>query len=175
MRIIIIGILYVVYMLLRCPQWLASADTPYLVRAMTYSFFHANIFHLAVNCLAAWCMWRPRWDRENIREFFTALVIAFIIYPIGAHPCIGFSNVLFATAGLHIRNLLTAWSWRKGEIIFFYAMIVGMCFLPQFAGLSHLFAYIAGAMLAELKYSLSPLIRDVSRYIRDVSRYTGNR
>lgn len=163
MRIVIIGLLYICFMLAGCPEWLASGSEPLLVRGLTYSFFHANVFHLAVNCLAVWCMWNPKWDRSNIRELILALLVAFVVYPVGPRPCIGFSNVLFAACGLRIRNFLASWSWRKADILLFYAMMIAMCFFRQFAGLSHLAAYLLGAALAQLIYAISPIIRDARR------------
>ena len=163
MRIIIIGTLYVIFMLLRCPQWLASADTPYLVRAMTYSFFHANILHLVVNSLSLWVVWSGKDRRRDFRNFLTAFVIAVLVFPLG-RPCVGISNMLFAACGL---RLGARWL-RTANGVFFLVLMVAMCFLPQFAGTQHLAAFFVGILFKAVDGCFDSLRRDVSRY-------TGNR
>lgn len=175
MRIIIIGILYIAFMLFGCPVWFASGTEPYVLRALTYPLFHANLFHLAVNCLSVWVLWPPHNERDNWREFAVACLISFIVYPLGFHPCVGFSNVLFATCGLRFRCLLSAWGWRKLEIIAFYVTMVGMCFFPQFAGTNHVAAYTLGAALAYTHELLAPLRDRINLTLDDARRFTAHR
>lgn len=164
MRIIVIGILYIIYMLFRCPAWLMGDRIPYLVRATSYSFFHGSILHLAINSLSIWYIWPGRDKKGDIRNFFTALVIAFLAYPFGFRPCIGFSNVLFAACGLKVKM-----KWLKSRSgIIFLALMLGMCFVPQFAGTNHIAAFIMGLALSVVNGWLQPLKEDVGRY-------TGNR
>lgn len=176
MRIVIIGLLYICFMLAGNPEWLAGTDVPYIVRALTYSFFHANVFHLAVNGLAVWMLWNPKWgDRKHVRELFLALVIAFLAYPLGIRPCVGFSNVLFAAGGLRYRYLLSGWSWRKGEIIFFYTMMIGMCFIPQIAGTNHVAAYLLGMAFSSIGNCFKPVADYFKQIFDDARRYTADR
>lgn len=160
MRIIIIGILYVVFMIFRCPVWLAGAQVPYLVRAVTYSFFHANIIHLAVNCLSVWAIWNGKDMKRDFRNFFTAFVIAVIVYPLGFRPCVGISNMMFAACGLRIRP-----QWLKtASGILFLVIMLAMCFFPQFAGTNHVAAFALGMAASGIARSIEPLLNDVRRF-----------
>ncbi len=151
-------------MLFRGPMWLAGTDVPYIVRALTYSFFHTSILHLAINSLSIWYIWPGLDKNRDVRSLFTALFIAFLAYPFGFRPCIGFSNVLFAACGLKVKM-----KWLKSRNgIIFLALMIGMCFIPQFAGTNHVAAFIMGLALSVVDGWLQPLKEDVGRY-------TGNR
>ena len=167
MRIVIIGILYVTYMLLRCPQWLASQDVPYILRALSYSFFHTNLLHLAVNCLSVWILFPESNDHRHMRELCLALLIAFAVYPLGFRPCVGFSNALFAICGMRSKPLSCTHWWKQPTVILFLVIMVAMCFMHQFAGTNHLAAFILGFVFMNIEKALQPLIRDASRYTRD--------
>lgn len=147
-------------MLFRCPMWLAGSDVSYLVRALTYSFFHANIFHLAVNCLSVWVVWSGKDMKRDVRNFFTAFVIAVIVYPLGFRPCVGISNMLFASCGLRVRP---QW-FRTSNGIFFLIIMIAMCFAPQFAGTNHVAAFILGMAAQWAAGAIKPLKNDVRRF-----------
>lgn len=169
MRIVIIGILYVIFMLFRCPAWLAGTDVPYIVRALMYPLFHANIFHLAVNCISIWAVWNDYNPRRDVRNFLAAFVISFLVYPLGFRPCIGFSNVLFAAVGLRARPFSCTYWWKLPTTIAFLVVMVAMCFFPQFSGTNHLAAFLFGMLFTSIDNNVLEPIR------RDVRRYTGNR
>lgn len=172
MRIVVVGILCIVYILFGCPVGFASGSEAYITRALSYQFFHVNLFHLAVNCISVWILWKPENDTDNRKEFFIAMLISFLVYPFGVRPCIGFSNVLFAVCGLRFRYFISSWFWRKAEIIFFYAVMIGMCFLHQFAGISHIAAYLAGVFITSAHDKVSERLKPL---INDVRRFSGNR
>lgn len=167
MRIVITGILYITYMLLRCPQWLASQDVPYILRAFSYSLFHTSLLHLAINCLSVWILFPEGNDRRHTHELSLALLIAFTVYPLGFRPCVGLSNALFAICGMRCRPFSCTYWWKQPAVILFLVIMVAMCFMPQFAGTNHLAAYILGFVFMYIEKSLQPLIRDASRYTRD--------
>lgn len=160
MRIVIIGLLYICFMLAGCPEWLASGQIPYILRAFAYSFFHTSILHLAINGLTVWLIWPGRDKQGDFRNFFTALLIAFLVYPMGFRPCIGFSNVLFAASGQRIRP-----SWLKtSNGILFLVLMVGMCFFPQLAGTNHIAAFALGMAVQYISKLVEPIKRDARRY-----------
>lgn len=163
MRIVIIGLLYIVFMLLRCPMWLASPDVPYVLRAAVYPFFHTSIIHLAINSLSVWFVWPGKDKKRDIRNFFTAFLISFLVYPMGFRPCVGISNMLFAACGLRLRP---SWLKTTNGIILLALMLV-MCFFPQFAGTNHLAAFALGLAVSGLRRSLQPLMKDVRRFTAD--------
>lgn len=152
-------------MLFRCPAWLAGTEVPYIIRALTYSFFHANIFHLAVNCISVWVLY----PRRDVRNFLAAFAIAVLVYPLGFRPCVGFSNVLFAACGLRARPFSCTYWWKAPTTIAFLAVMVAMCFFPQFSGTNHLAAFLLGMLFTRIDNNILEPIR------RDVRRYTGNR
>ena len=166
MRIVVIGILYIIYMLFRCPVWLAGADVPYIVRCLTYPFFHANIIHLAVNSLGAWAMWSDTYNKKgDIRNFLTAFVISAIVYPLGFRPCVGFSNILFAACGLRARPFSCDYWWKSPTTIVFLMTMVALCFVPGVAGTNHLAAFVLGVLFMNIYWRLiEPIIRDVRRF-----------
>lgn len=162
MRIVLIGFLYIVFMLFGCPTWLGAGCAPYLVRALTYSFFHASILHLAINGLSLWAVFPGRDKGREIRLLLAAYLIAVAVYPLG-RPCVGISNVLFAACGMRLKP-----SWLKSANgILFLVLMLGMCFLPQFAGTQHLAAFFIGMLLERMYDSLDTLRRDVRRYTAD--------
>ena len=55
-RYILIAALVLMQVLFGIPEFLRGADQ-YWLRAFTYSFFHANWWHLAVNALAIWTIY----------------------------------------------------------------------------------------------------------------------
>lgn len=147
-------------MLFRCPDWLAGTEVPYILRAASYPFFHASIIHLAINCLSVWFVWSGKDTRKDVRNFLTAFVISFIAYPLGFRPCVGISNMLFAACGLR-----TSPSWFKSvNGILFLAIMLTMCFFPQFAGTNHVAAFLIGMLFKMADSCFEPIRKDVRRF-----------
>ena len=157
-------LLVAVRIALGCPSWLAGDEVNYWLRALSYGAFHANWWHLAVNCLAVWTIFNPR-RNDNIRNFFTAFVISVLVYPLSLRPVVGISNLLYAVIGLRTPALSSRW-WRQPGVIAFLVITLLMLFIPQFSATTHIAAFLAGMLVAAVKRGLNSLLKDARRYIQ---------
>lgn len=161
MRLAIIIVLVFAHAVSPSPAWLADPDAPVAARALLYSFFHANAFHLAVNLMSAWLAVRRKGSALRLA---VAYVIAVLVYPISlmARPAIGFSDVLFAFIGLGTPALKAAW-WRSPRTIGFLAAMPLLGMLPQFSAVTHVASFLIGVFVASLSRRLKRLMDDARR------------
>ena len=115
---------------------------------LLHHFYHANVFHFAVNALAVWTVFDPR-TRPEKWLLPVAFVIASVSYCVAVKPTIGFSNVLFAVAGLRSPSFKSAW-WRSRNALVFIGMMLLMFFLPMFSATTHLVSFTIGVGIAAL-------------------------
>ena len=149
--------------LLGVPDWL-SPGHPYIPRALSYSFFHASWWHLAVNSLAIWGIFKKTKTCKACKELALSLIIAVLVYPLSFRPVIGFSNVLYATLGLRTPPLSSPW-WRRTEVAVFFAVTAGMALVPRFSATTHIAAFALGAALAAARRGVKKTIDDARRYM----------
>lgn len=157
-RIIIIGVLVTMQLLFGCPVFLHH-DCGYI--ALAHHFFHANIFHLAVNCLSVWTLFR-----KDIRYSMTPLVLAYIIGTASwfctSADVVGFSNIIFALIGLRTPSLSHSW-WKQPVVILFLAITALMALLPQVSAVTHIVSFVLGCIVAGAYRVVNNLSRDYSR------------
>ena len=156
-----IGILTVFLLLFRTPEWLHSR---WWGISLVHHFFHANIFHLAVNCLSLWLMFRNpssvlRWSTLAI-----AYVLASLSWFASTAHVIGASNIIFALIGLRTPSFRHAW-WKQPSVRFFLAVTVAMAVIPQVSAVTHIVSFSLGCAVA----SVSRIINRTSNDIRKVS------
>lgn len=161
MREILIIILILVYFIAGTPLWLAGTEMPYIIRALSYSFFHANIFHLAVNSLTI-CLLFKRKRKGLLTDLICAFIIAVIIYPLSLRPVIGFSNVLYAIIGLRTPPLSSNW-WKTPQVLTFLIVTIAMAVIPSISATTHIAAFILGILLAYLRRLIKDLDNDIRR------------
>lgn len=128
------------------------ADGPYWQRALLYSFFHANWWHIAVNGLAVWLTYKSCKPR---RDLLIPFIIAVAVYPLSFKPVIGFSNVLYATMGMRTPPLNHPW-WRQPPVITFLIITVALALVPRFSATTHIAAFLlgmAGAAISRMMQS----------------------
>ena len=159
MRYAITGILVLVFLLFGCPSWLAGQDAPYILRACLYPFFHANVFHLAVNILSVWVLFR----RCKPSRLVAAYLIAFAVYPLSfIRPVVGFSNMLFAVSGMNTPSFRDKWWTGTGTLVYIATMVL-MGLLPQFSAITHIASFILGTLVAVLVRRCHKLHDDARR------------
>lgn len=166
-RIAIIVLLLSVHVFCGVPEFFYDSG-PYWLRAATYSFFHANIWHLAINCIAVWTVFRPTisvTSRKWHKMFLAAYIIAVLVYPFSLRPVIGFSNILYATIGLNTPRLSSPW-WRRTSVIIFIAVTALMIFFPVFSASTHIASFLLGMAGAAIRRSYQALLSDAARYLR---------
>ena len=129
--------------------------------ALCYSFFHASWWHLAVNCIAIWGLFKTC---KPCTDLLYAYFIAVLVAPLSSLPPIGFSNIIYAMIGLRTPALSSPW-WRKPIVLFFLFVTVAMIPIPQVAGLTHTVAFALGVGCASLKRFYHKLTGDVRRYL----------
>ena len=162
LRIAIIAILVTANLVFGIPGWLHPGCSPYPVRALAYSFFHASWWHLAVNSLAVWTVFKGGRPGE-IAELAVAYIIASLVYPLSFRPVIGFSNILYATLGLRTPPLSSRW-WRSAPVIIFGIVTVGMAVIPSVSATTHIAAFALGVGIAGAKRLIKSLTDDARRY-----------
>lgn len=158
MRETLIVMLVAVYAAFGCPDSLLPGDSPYLCRAVFYPLFHANLWHLAVNCIAAWGVFKP--ERTNRRDIFAAIIISFLVYPLALRPVVGISNILYAAIGLRTPSLRSRW-WKQPAVIVFLVVTVGMLAVPQFSATTHIAAFAFGVGIQIVRRRINSIMRDV--------------
>lgn len=163
-RVLVILALVLSQVIFGCPDRMLPGGAPYAVRALEYSFHHASWWHLAVNTLSVWTVYRPH-RKDNIVHLFVSFVVAFLVYPISLRPCLGFSNILYATIGMRTPAISSPW-WRTTPIIVFLVVTVAMLFFPQFSGLSHIAAFACGMLTAAVQRFYKKNLKDADRFIR---------
>lgn len=161
-RIILIVALVVTQAVWGAPDYLLGSGD-YWLRASTYSFFHGNWWHLAVNALAIWTIYDPKRPCKPCRDLLFPFLIALLVYPLSARPVIGFSNILYAALGLRTPSLQSKW-WRQPSVIIFLVVTVVLLFIPQFSATTHIAAFIIGVLLSALRRLYLELTSDARRY-----------
>ena len=142
-RIVIVGILIFMQMLFGCPTFL-HYDSGYI--SLVHHFFHANIFHLAVNCLSVWSLFR-KGCTYNWAPLVWAYIIASASWFCTSKDVVGFSNILFALIGLRTPALQNSW-WKQPSVILFLAITAFMALLPQVSAITHIASFILGCIVA---------------------------
>lgn len=142
-RIVIVGMLLSMQLLFGCPTFL-HYDSGYI--SLVHHFFHANIFHLAVNCLSVWSLFR-----KDVRYSIAPLVFAYLIGTASwfctSADVVGFSNILFALIGLRSPSLRHSW-WKQPSVILFLAITALMALLPQVSAITHIVSFVLGCIVA---------------------------
>ena len=162
-RVIIILVLVAVQAIFGAPAWLLPDGAPYWVRAVSYSFFHGSWWHLAVNSLAIWSIYRPDRPCKPCRDFLFPFIIAVLVYPLSFRPVIGFSNILYACLGLRTPPLSSPW-WKQSSVIVFLVVTVALVFIPRFSATTHIAAFLLGMAGASLNRFYQSITNDAKRY-----------
>lgn len=160
-RAAIIAVFVLLQAFVGAPDYLLG-DGHYWLRALTYSFFHGSWWHLAVNALAFWSIYR--YPCKPCRDLLLPFVIAVLVYPLSLRPVIGFSNVLYAVLGLRTPSLRSRW-WRQPSVITFLVVTVALLFVPRFSATTHIAAFVLGMGLAALGRLYNNLMQDARRYL----------
>lgn len=160
--VIIIVILAGLQLAFGAPEWLLPDGAPYLVRAMSYSFFHGSWWHLAVNALAIYTIYRRQC--KPCRDLLFPFFIAVLVYPLSFRPVIGFSNILYATLGLRTPPLSSPW-WKQPSVIVFLVVTVALVFIPRFSATTHIAAFVLGMAGASVGRLYQDLTKDARRYL----------
>lgn len=160
LRIVVIVALVALQAFVGIPEYLT--DGPYMLRALSYSFFHASWWHLAINAIAIWTIYPPK-RRANFLQIVISLLIAVAVYPLSFRPVIGFSNILYATLGLRTPSLSSAW-WKQPTVIVFIGATLAMVFIPQLSATTHIAAFLCGMACAALRRFYLKLTKDARRY-----------
>jgi len=141
-RYYIIAVLFAFYFV-GIPEELYTGDGTAM---LVYPFFHANAFHLAVNCLSVWAVFDPR-TRPEWWYLPVGYIIAAATYLVTDYVMVGFSCVLFAVAGLRTPSFRSRW-WRSWNAWVYLGTMLLMFFLPMFAAGAHLTAFATGVVVA---------------------------
>lgn len=157
MRRAVVAVLVAVFATLGCPPWLADCHP--LLRAASHHVFHANAFHLAVNCLSAWAVFAPG-RGDNWRDLALALLLATAASLVSPRPAVGFSDVLYAVVGLRVPG--PGW-WRRREALVFLAVTAALAVVPGISAATHAAAFALGAAAGAARRRIHKAIRSYER------------
>lgn len=160
-RCIVISLLAATYLVAGCPSWLLEDSARTL---LTYHFFHANVFHLAANCLAIWYMFPPK-RKGNVAQLLAGLAVSLIVYPFHIRPMVGTSNLIFAVAGMRTPPFSSAW-WRSQNAAVYLGTMLLMLLIPQFSALTHILSFAIGVLIACAVRYYKSIRAYADRYLR---------
>ena len=147
MRWVLITFFALVYVIIGQPDYLLHGAP--LCRALTYHFFHANVFHLLANMLPIWSLFSPKCRvRPSVGKIITAYLIATATFFVATRPILGLSNILFALSGLSIRDF-RRWIKQPSAIVFLGVSVI-MLAVPAYSGVTHLLSFSCGVVLSAL-------------------------
>lgn len=161
-RVILILALVVLQAVFGAPEYLLGTEH-YWMRALTYSFFHGSWWHLAVNAIAIWTIYQPRYKVKPL-QLAASFAIAVMVYPLSFRPVIGFSNILYASLGLRTPSLRSKW-WKQTPVIIFIVVTLAMLFIPRFSATTHIAAFLLGMAGASIKRLYYVLTKEARRYL----------
>lgn len=161
-KVALILVLIVLQAVFGAPPYLLGTED-YWLRALSYSFFHGNWWHVAVNCIAIWSIYRK--PCKPFGDLILPFLIAVLVYPLSFRPVIGFSNVLYAVLGLRTPPLSSSW-WKQPAVIVFLVVTVALIFIPRFSATTHIAAFLLGMACASIRRGWLNLTKDARRYLR---------
>ena len=139
-------------------DWLM--DGPYLLRALSYSFFHANWWHISINSIAILTIYKTIKPKDLVLSY----LIAVLVYPLSFRPVIGFSNILYAQLGMRTPKLSSPW-WKQPSVIVFIIVTIALVFIPRFSATTHIFSFLLGMGVSSFRRFKADLLRDTQRYL----------
>lgn len=125
------------------PEILYTGEWPAM---LVYPFFHANVFHMLLNCLAVWTVFDPR-TRPEWWYLPVAYVISAAAYCMTDEVIVGFSCVLFAVAGIRTPSFRSRW-WRTWNCRVYLGVMLLTFLLPMFAAKAHLISFAMGVAVS---------------------------
>ena len=155
MRVVLI-VLFVAAMIAPRPEYLSAKC---LLAAVSHHFWHVNVFHLAVNAIGTWLAVSPR---RSMSEMLPAWVAASLSYVFAPGPVLGFSNILFALAGMDAARRPRSW-WKQPSTIAFLATMLLMVFLPAFSAVTHIASFLLGFLCGAVRRAVAKTLSDYGR------------
>ena len=140
---ILLEIVLIIFYVPETPECLFTGEWPAMI---VHPFFHENIAHLALNCLAVWTVFDPR-TRPEWWYLPIGFLIAAVSYLMVNDVLIGFSTVLFAVAGIRTPSFRDAW-WRSRNCWIYICTMLLMFLLPMFAASAHLICFTIGVAVS---------------------------
>lgn len=157
-KIATIGFLVTAFLLWGCPEFLHKNlwYTP-----LIYHIFHANIFHLAANCLSIWVVFR-KGETYSCSPLLIAYIIGTLSWFCTSSDVVGISNIIFALIGLRTPSIKHSW-WRSRPVIIFLAVTLLMALFPQVSAVTHIVSFVLGSLVAGIKRTTHRINRDYRR------------
>lgn len=158
LRIIIIGLLASTFVAFGCPSFLHGEG---LHVAMAHHFFHVNLFHLAVNGLSVWLLFKH--DRTyKMTDLIAAYCCGTVSWFLATSDPAGFSNFIFALIGLRTPSLKDRW-WRQSSVAVFLAVTLAMAIIPHVSAITHIVSFILGCLCASARRIFRTISHDYHR------------
>ena len=95
-------------------------------------------------------------------EMFPAWVAASLSYVFAPGPVLGFSNILFAIAGIDAARRPRSW-WTQPATITFFVTMIAMAFFPAFSAVTHIVSFLLGFLYGAVRRVLTKAFSDYGR------------
>lgn len=130
-RIAFVVVLAAVFCFVRRPQSILANQ-----------FIHANVFHLAMNCMAVWAV-LGRTIRHDLIICGMSYLIGLMVLPLCSIHTIGASSIVFAAIGLQADRFLCK---PTNRLLIATALVVG-ALVPNVAFAAHLLPFVYGLIV----------------------------
>lgn len=118
-----------------------------LLPHFTYSFLHANVWHMAANLFVLWGVRQ----RMNVAVGYAIAVAASWLPMWADKPTVGMSGMLFAMFGIMWGKTGRWKEYLKAGM----PVILIMMLIPNVNGLLHLYCYILGFVFSFIRFKVS--------------------
>lgn len=144
-RLVLTLLLGVMLFVWGCPEFLHE-DRWWV--SLVHHFFHVNIFHLAINCISIWALFRRRfvYSAASIVVPFLCATASWFVSPVD--PA-GASNFIYAVIGCRTPPFTHRW-WRSQPVIIFLVTTAAMLFIPRISALTHIVSFALGIACAHV-------------------------
>lgn len=155
--IVMSGMLLAVMIAFQCPEWLHAGSWHV---AVLHHLFHANVFHLAVNCLSLWLLFRKTVLRPSV--LVTAYLCASASWFASSVDVVGASNFIYAFVGLRTPSFRSGW-WKLPSVRMFLAITLLMAVFPQVSAVTHVVSFMLGCLCSAVSRIIKRISDDLDR------------
>ena len=154
-RLLVLVTLTAIFLFVPVP---GSIGTKCVCGALFHHFWHISWFHLAANGIGIYASSLMRgWKRR----LPLAYIFACVGYLFSSGPVIGFSNVLFALAGMYGAEIRDY--WKRRETWAFLAGLALTSVLPNVSASTHVASFLIGYVCIFFYRTIKKVVYDYER------------
>lgn len=156
-----------------CLPFVVAYFMPIQPNAFTYTFVHANIFHLVANMWALFMFTKYAGNKETLVCFviggYIASMVSYSLYGGDYHSVVGASGFVFGIVGMYLifryRGLNNPDMYKSGLFISIVVFLAVGLFIPSIAGLLHIYALVDGMLIGYMLILAQRFLRNLQQYM----------